>query len=92
MRNKAVVSATVGIAFLLHHVLQWFSWAMADSIGHRHPFPFRLLSFPVIWLLPASGVSSESPELWLALNSAVWAGIIGLLVAFFLRRVSNGAK
>jgi hypothetical protein len=49
-RNRLVVFAAVGITFVLHSALQWYSWALADSINHRYPLPFTFLSFPVIWL------------------------------------------
>jgi hypothetical protein len=78
-RNKLVVLVAFGTTFVLHMILQWYSWALADGVGHRHPFPFRLLSFPVLWLTPSS-LLNNSFELWLVLNSAIWAGAVGLLV------------
>jgi hypothetical protein len=82
-RNRLVVFAAVGITFVLHSALQWYSWALADSINHRYPLPFTFLSFPVIWLAPRS---LDSFEPLMALNSAIWAGIAGLLLMRVLDR------
>ena len=83
MRNKSAFLAAVGITFVLHTLLQWYSWALADAAGHTHPLPFFLLSFPVLWLVPKS---VQSFELLMALNSAIWAGVVGLLVMRVQRR------
>lgn len=82
-RNKLTFLTAVAITFVLHAILQWFSWALADAIGHRHPLPFVVLSFPVLWFAPQS---LDSFELWMALNSAVWAVAVGLLVMRVQRR------
>lgn len=84
-RNKLFVITAVGITFALHAILQWFSWALADSIGHRHPLPFLLLSFPLFWVVPQS-LLNDGGGLWMVLNSAVWAGVVGLLVMRAQRR------
>jgi len=83
MRNKLAFFAAAGITFVLHTLLQWSSWALADGVGHAHPLPFFFFSFPVLWLAPKS---VQSFELLMALNSAIWAGVVGLLVMWVQRR------
>jgi hypothetical protein len=83
MPGKLTVLAAAGVTFVLHTVLQWYGWALADSIGHRHPLPFFLLSFPVLWFAPQS---FDSFEPWMALNSAIWAGVAALLVMWAQHR------
>jgi hypothetical protein len=73
------VLLAAGITFILHATLQWFSWEAADGIGKRHQLPFSLLSFPVLWLAPRAIVNGDF-ELCMVLNSAIWAGVVGLLL------------
>jgi hypothetical protein len=79
MRSNLAVFAAAGITFVLHAILQWYGWALADAVGHRNYFPFFFLSFPVLWFAP---LSADRIEPWMALNSA----IIGLLVRWAQHR------
>jgi hypothetical protein len=76
--SKSAVLVTMGATFVLHAALQWLSWASSDTKAHGHSLPFKLLSFPVLWMVPAQTVN-DSLELCLVLNSVVWAGVVGLL-------------
>jgi hypothetical protein len=76
--SKSAVLVTTGATFVLHAALQWLSWASADSPAHGHSLLFRLLSFPVLWIVPAQTVNDRF-ELCLVLNSVVWAGAVGLI-------------
>jgi len=76
-REMMTVFCAMGITFALHAFLQWYSWALADGMGHRHPLPFFFLSFPLLWFAPRS---LDSIQPWMALNSAIWAGIVRFLI------------
>jgi hypothetical protein len=77
MRENLAVFTAAGVTLVLHLILQWYSWALADGIGHRHRLPFYFLSFPVLWFTPRS---TDDMRLWMVLNSAVCAAFIGLPV------------